>query len=130
MKSYLYVSETDGSMYDTRIEVWYKKQPLRKEYKRIFTTIKNVSQLKATLRYGGYTWPGGYPMFFVTSDGAALHFDCVKENFRSVVDSIKNKIDDGWRVVGCDINYEDNDLICDQCGKKIESAYGEEEEEK
>jgi len=79
------------------------------------------------VRNGEFTWPGGYPMFFYTSDSATLHFDCVRENLRNVMDSVKNKIDDGWRVVGIEINYED-DLYCDHCDKPIESAYGEEKE--
>jgi hypothetical protein len=30
-------------------------------------------------------------------------------------------------VIACEVNYEDEDLICDGCGRKIDSAYGEEE---
>ena len=93
------------------------------------TRISTVSDLKATLRAGEFAWPGGYPMFFVAGDGAALHFGCVKENLRSVIWSLRNQVDDGWRIVGCEINYEDADLYCDHCGERIESAYGEDEGE-
>jgi hypothetical protein len=94
---------------------------------RTFANITNTQELKATLRAGENTFPGCYPMFFITSDGAALHFDCVRENLRYVSDSIRNEQNDGWRVVAVDVNYEDNDLQCDQCSKQIESAYGDEE---
>jgi hypothetical protein len=34
--------------------------------------IKSVSDYRKAVRNGPYAWPGGYPLFFVTSDGAAL----------------------------------------------------------
>ena len=82
-------------------------------------------QLKTVLRSGAYSWPGCYPLYFITSDGAALSFDSVRANFRSVLWSIKKQVNDGWRVTGCDINYEDGELTCDHSGKRIESAYAE-----
>jgi hypothetical protein len=85
--------------------------------------ITNTKQLKESLRSGAYAWPGGYPLYFITSDGASLSFDAVRENFRSVIWSIRHKINDGWRVVGVDINWEDHSLFCDHSGMQIESAY-------
>ena len=32
-----------------------------------------------------YAWPGGYPLYFVTSDGAALSFEAVLANWRNIV---------------------------------------------
>lgn len=84
-----------------------------------------TKQLKKQLRDGAFAWPGGYPLFFITSDGAALSFEAVKENFRSVIYAMRNRQDDGWRVMGCDVNWEDPDLYCDHTGKRIESAYAE-----
>ena len=49
----------------------------------------------------------------------------MRENLRSVLDSIRTKCDDGWRVVACEVNYEDTELYDDHTGRKIESAYGE-----
>lgn len=118
---HLFISETDGGIYDTRKEEWHLK-PIRANYRKTYSQIKNVNQLKSTLRNGSYTWPGGYPLFFVTSDGEALHFDCVLDNFRSVVDSVRNSIHDGWQVIGCEVNYE-SELYCDHCSEQIESAY-------
>ena len=86
--------------------------------------INTVKDLKQALRNGPYAWPGGYPLYFITSDGAALSFKAVRENFRCVIWSIKNKVNDGWRVQAMNVNYEDNELYCDHTGEKIESAYG------
>ena len=124
MKSRFFVA-SDGDMYkDDNF-----KKPFRDMFSYTFRHINTTAQLRATLRNGEYAWPGGYPMFLITSDGAALHFNCAKENYRSISDSIRHKLDDGWRVVACDINYEDGDLCCDDCSKHIESAYAEQESE-
>ena len=88
-----------------------------------FTT----ADLKQALRNGQYTFPGCYPCYFITSDGAALSFDAVRENFRQCLQSIKDNSDDGWRIVAVDVNYEDSSLYCDHTGKRIESAYAEDE---
>ena len=87
--------------------------------------INNTKDLKTAIRAGKYAWPGGYPVFFITSDGAALSFDAVKEEFKLILDSVKHNNNDGWRVIGSDINWEDNTLYCDHTGNKIESAYKE-----
>ncbi len=86
--------------------------------------INSVSDFRKAMRHGPYAWPGGYPCYFVTSDGAALSFKAAKEERRNIIDSIANRYDDGWRVVGVDVNYEDSALYCDHTGERIESAYG------
>ncbi len=124
MHEYFMSSSCDGGLYDTRKPNWSAKA-LRPVFQRTFSRIENTQQLRATLRNGEYAWPGGYPMFFITSDGAALHFDCVRKNLRLVSDSVRNNLRDGWQVVAVDINYEDSELYCDDCSKQIESAYGD-----
>lgn len=74
-----------------------------------------------------YAWPGGYPTYFITSDGAALCCDCAKRQGRQICDSIRTRSNDGWRVESQDINWEDASLYCDHCGERIESAYAEDE---
>jgi hypothetical protein len=100
------------------------KTPLRKNYDRHHATIITTMDLRATLRAGRFTWPGCYPLFFIASDGGALCFDCVRKDYRRVSNSIRHKMHDGWKVEACDVNYEDNELVCDHCSKQIESAYG------
>lgn len=70
-----------------------------------------------------YTWPGAYPVFAVTDDGAALCKDCVRTEFRRIAQSDPL---DGWHVTTLAVNYERPDLHCDHCGMRIEAAYGEE----
>ena len=115
----------DGDLFDTRKDNWSGKAPLRPRWQWHFARIENANQLKATLRAGAYSWPGGYPLFFITSDGGALSFETVASELASVLDSIKTDCNDGWRVVACEINWEDTELYDDHTGEKIESAYGE-----
>jgi hypothetical protein len=125
LPSHLFCSDTDGAMFDTRQDNW-SAQPLRVGYQRTASRIETVSDLKATLRAGAYAWPGGYPLYFIADDGAALSFDSVKENLAQVIYAIRHGLRDGWRVVGCQINWEDNDLTCEHSGKPILAAYGAE----
>ena len=87
--------------------------------------IENTKKLDEVLKNGPYAWPGGYPLFFITNDGAAVSFEAVKQEIESVQDSIDSKCDDGWQVVAVEVNWEDENLLCDHTGEKIQSAYGE-----
>jgi len=71
-------------------------------------------------------WPGGYPLFAVTSDGAALCCNCCKTERESIGTTTGT---DGWNVTGIAPNWEDPELFCDHCGNRIESAYAEESEQ-
>jgi len=122
---HFFISECDGSLYDTRKENWFKKSPLRRIYCRSYERLDSTNKLKATLRAGNRTDLGCYPLYFLTSDGCALSFETVRKHLRSVLWSIRNNMSDGWRVVGCEINYEDVDLFDEHTGEPIESAYGE-----
>jgi hypothetical protein len=51
-----------------------------------------------------YAWPGGYEIVFIANDGELLCNQCVKDNFRSVVWSMRNRVNDGWRIV--EYSYE------------------------
>ena len=72
-----------------------------------------------------YAWPGGYPRYFVTADGAALSFKAAQDNRRLIRHAIRTNANDGWRVTACGINWEDADLYCDHTNERIESAYAE-----
>ena len=129
MNDALFVSSTDGALYDTRIADWNKLPPLRANYRLTHAHIETAADLKATLRAGSAAWPGGYPLYFITADGGALSFESVRAELANVLWAIaNNERMGGWRVVACAINYEDSDLTCDHSGKRIESAYGEPDE--
>jgi len=82
------------------------------------------SDFARALVAGPYTFPGCYPCYFVTDDGAALSFQAARENARRICQSTRNGDRDGWTVIGCDVNWEDEHLFCAHTGQRIESAYG------
>ena len=86
--------------------------------------INTVSDFRRAIRNGAYAWPGGYPLYFVTSDGAALSFDAAKRNRRYILQALAHRNDCTWRVIGVDVNWEDDNLYCDDTGAHIPSAYG------
>lgn len=89
--------------------------------------IKTSRAFLETLKAGPYAWPGFYPLYFITSDGCALSFQAAQDNVGIIARSIRNKSRDGWRVVACDVNWENASLYCDHTGELIESAYAEDE---
>lgn len=119
---HFFVSD-EGTLHDTRDPDWSRK-PLRDNYARGHVHIRSLADVKACLRHGDYAWPGGYPLYFVTSDGGALAFDTVRAEFESIVWAHMN--DErlgGWHLYGVDVNYEDNDLYDDHTGEKIGCVY-------
>lgn len=85
----------------------------------------DIKMFARQLRLGPYTFPGCYPVYFITNDGCALCFNCAHKERHLIYDSIRSNANDGWRVMGADINYEDNNLYCEHCNKEIECAYGD-----
>lgn len=90
--------------------------------------IKTVSDFRKAYRSGPFAWPGGYPLYFVTADGAALSWQAAKECRGEIVRAIgRDDTRSGWRIVGVAVNYEETDLYCDHTGERIPSAYADEE---
>lgn len=91
----------------------------------------NISELKEYFYKGKakpFAWPGGYPLFYVTTDGAALCPTCVTKERAQIFRSTHERSHDGWAIAGVDANYEDINLYCDHCGKSIDPAYLSEDE--
>lgn len=124
MQQHYMISECDGGLYDTRLPQWSEK-PLREKYSWTHARIHNGKGLKATIRAGQYTFPGGYLLAFGTSDGACICFDCVRSEFVNVLDSIQRDINDGWKVDSCFVvDHLESGLSCDHCNatlKEMES---------
>ena len=82
--------------------------------------IQSIRHLGQHLRDGRWAWPGGYEKFFIADDGAPLCFPCINEEIKCVLDSIKNEINDGWKVVGidCCANH-DGDIFCGHCNYEL-----------
>ena len=89
----------------------------------------SIEQVKSLIRQP-YAWPGMYPKYAVCTDGAALCCKCVASEYKLIAGStIQGDKNGGWNVAAVDVNWENEDLICDHCNKAIESAYGETDEE-
>lgn len=73
-----------------------------------------------------YAWPGGYPLFYVVKDPTDLYSayvvcpKCAKQ-----VEADAESVE---RVVAGHVNWEDEDLYCENCGAQIECAYPSDKE--
>ena len=114
----LAIGHDDGALY--RVGQW--REPIRRNYSGHRRTIETVADLKATLRAGPYAWPGGYALYFITADGAALSFGAARGEFASIARAIRD--DDkrsGWRIVATGCTAEDDETpTCDHTGQPIE----------
>jgi len=85
--------------------------------------IKTVKDLMFALRMGNYAWPGGYPLFFLTADRGALHPNTVRSELWQIARAVRDKDNAQWRVIACDVNWEDSELYDAHTNEKIEAAY-------
>jgi hypothetical protein len=87
--------------------------------------INSISDFRRAVRNGPYAWPGSYPLYFITSDGAALSFKAAKAERRNILEALRdNDTRSGWHVCAVEVNWEDTELTCDHTNERIESAYG------
>ena len=75
-----------------------------------------------------WAWPGGYPVFYVCRDSGVLCPDCAREAEKEGLTG--DEYDPQWNIVAAEVNWEDPELFCDNCGGRIESAYAEDEVQK
>ena len=73
-----------------------------------------------------YAWPGGYPLFIIMHDCEAICVACAKRNLGQIARDTSQCNRGSWQAETVAINWEDADLYCVQCSKRIESAYAEE----
>lgn len=64
--------------------------------------------------YAAYVWPGGYPLWYLTESGMTICPKCA--NNPDVHDDAP---------IAHDVNWEDETLLCDDCGTSIPCAYPE-----
>ena len=69
-----------------------------------------------------YAWPGGYPLFYVTSGDDVICCKCANDATTGE-DAFGDE-----KISAYDVNWEDPDLDCDECGERIESAYADDDE--
>jgi hypothetical protein len=63
-----------------------------------------------------FTDLGGYPLYYLSSNGGTWCPDCA------------NQEDAEPEIVDADVNWEDSELYCDGCPARIPSAYAEEDQ--
>lgn len=78
-----------------------------------------------------WAWPGGYPLFYIFTDGGCVCPECVNKNIVEIDEALRGggnrNSHGGWAIDGYEANYEDPDIHCDHCSKRIESAYAEDQ---
>lgn len=78
-----------------------------------------------------WAWPGGYPVFYVFTDGGCICPKCVNANIGEIDAAIREpgvlhrNSHGGWAIDGFDVNYDDAELYCDHCNERIPSAYAD-----
>ena len=78
--------------------------------------------------FPSWAWPGGYPIIYITDDGATLCPACANGKNGSLASENANEVHGyrcGWQIEGYDVFYEGPPEICAHCGIEIESAYGD-----
>ena len=98
--------------------------------KQAFKRVRRSLRLEVNRQpLPAYAWPGGYPMYYAFSDGGCICPTCTNENIEEIDAAIRGENRPhssgcgGWAIDAADVNYEDSELVCDHCGKTIESAY-------
>jgi hypothetical protein len=91
-----------------------------------FPTNKDETHMFGDITANGgtlpsFAWPGGYPLYYLCADMGTLCPDCANQKNGSLASELED--DKQWKLIGYDVNYEDGDLNCDHCNKKIEAAY-------
>lgn len=82
-----------------------------------------------------FAWPGGYPLFYLFTDGGCICPECANANIEEIDAAMRDPRGNrahssgcgGWAIDGFDVNYEE-ELSCDNCGEAIPAAYVTEEE--
>jgi 5-methylcytosine-specific restriction endonuclease McrA len=67
-----------------------------------------------------WAWPGGYPLFYIIEPGCCAYCpDCASKVHRGEIEDEE--------ITAVQVNWEDNQLTCEQCHRRIFSAYAEED---
>ena len=69
-----------------------------------------------------YTFPGGYPLSIMLSDGESICPACARREWRNLCEETIKPGWTQWRIVSVDVLWEGSDC-CVQCGEDL-TAYG------
>lgn len=88
---------------------------------KTFDLKENHESAKREYSFGKFESLGMYEKHWITKNGGVLCFECVTENLEQCSDfEAQNP---NWFLIGCQINWEDNQLYCDHCNRKINEEY-------
>lgn len=90
--------------------------------------IKFCWQFNSALAQGKSSGVCGYDYHFIMADGEPMSFEAALDNAGLIRNAIIENMSDQWQIVGRDINYEDQDMVCVQTGERIEPACGFDDE--
>ena len=84
----------------------------------------NVDMLKSLVRHP-YEFLGGYNLQMIAADGGVVCHQCVKDNFRLILEATAHAgTDEQWEYARVDVLWE-GDYYCDHCGKVIKAEYSD-----
>jgi hypothetical protein len=101
--------------------VWYKEGHMKITFDDIAKHAEEREQpFKESLSefFYNYTFPGAYPVYYLTPEGDALCAECAKTELLDRCDDLDFYLD-------VDVYYEGPSIYCEECNKIIESAYGD-----
>lgn len=84
-------------------------------------------ELIASLREGPFTSTGSYPKFWFSRD-SVFSYAAIMAHALEACRAARSNDYSEWRILGCDVNWENPALFCDETGDRIESAYADEPE--
>ena len=77
----------------------------------------------STGAFRAFTDIGCYPLFYVTKDGGELCAKCATADGQ-----LTDPHDPQWFLVGADVHWEGEPIVCAHCGDEIAPAYPEDVE--
>lgn len=86
-------------------------------------THSTIEQVKDFIR-NPFAWPGGYRQLLVMTDGEVLCNKCAKSEFKLILASTRDNLNDGWNVAAISVHWEGEPITCAHCDAEIESEYG------
>lgn len=73
-----------------------------------------------------YAWPGGYGLLALMGDNQIVCADCIKENYRLVLDATITGHDREWFFSESFVHWEGDSLQCAHCGRELPPEYSDE----
>lgn len=95
--------------------------------KQAFKRVRRALKMEVSRKpLDAYAWPGGYPLYYLTSDCSVLCPDCVNSEIDRVDAEMRDpERHNQFQVVAVDVHWEGEPMQCEHCNAEIESAYGD-----